>query len=536
MKIGTRVRLLSAVGLIVVLLALLLTWSFIEKARVPVQNMSDNVIPTLNLLGDMNKDYAEARRDILLHVLSRDPQAMTNYEQNLNKLRDTIIQRIAEYNKTLSDETDRKNSDHLRLELDSYFARIPAILQLSNELRQDEAVQAVNTLTPQANKVFEALDTMGSHYDTLTEQSKADVTSGFATLMYSLIGVCIAAALILIITGELVTRSVVGPLFRLRNFVGNVASNYEFTGRMSDIGHDEVAETSRAFDKLLDTLQGSLRELSSIGEKVGAHAGEVATASNELSTASQKVSESTTSMAAGVEQVTVSVNHVADRAESTDEIARSAGQSAAEGGTVIGETIERINHIAGRVQDSSSYISSLVDRTANISSVVNTIKEIADQTNLLALNAAIEAARAGEMGRGFAVVADEVRKLAERTASSTAEITDTVSAIQHEANQTVDAMQRAVQEVEEGVAHAGQAGEAIQQIRQSTQSVVSEVGQISSAMREQSTASTAMAQEIEKVAQMSEETSAAALRTSEASNDLHALARDMQQVIERYKV
>ena len=147
------------------------------------------------------------------------------------------------------------------------------------------------------------------------------------------------------------------------------------------------------------------------------------------------------------------------------EVAQETRDIARDGEAIILQTLAKMQSIAAIVEQSAGLVNALGEQSTRITSIVNTIKEIADQTNLLALNAAIEAARAGETGRGFAVVADEVRKLAERTSKSTSEISQMIAGIQAETASVNASMNNGLSEVNEGVALASEAGAAIERMQ-----------------------------------------------------------------------
>lgn len=152
-------------------------------------------------------------------------------------------------------------------------------------------------------------------------------------------------------------------------------------------------------------------------------------------------------------------------------MAKENDELTTEGTKVIEKTTENMRQISEMMQTSSSLVASLGNQSDEITSVIQTIKDIADQTNLLALNAAIEAARAGEYGRGFAVVADEVRKLAERTSQSIAEITSTINSIRDVTGQVVESIKTSIHQVNDGARFAGEAKEFMDKLRESASKV-----------------------------------------------------------------
>jgi len=145
----------------------------------------------------------------------------------------------------------------------------------------------------------------------------------------------------------------------------------------------------------------------------------------------EQLSNAFKTQVASIGQMSEKLQVLESSGRALDELAKTASSSINEsdentqrGSQLLTQVSVQQQKLDKNINDSSEALMALKTRAEGISTITNTINQLADQTNMLALNAAIEAARAGEQGRGFAVVADEVRNLAQKT-------TDATSGIEH---------------------------------------------------------------------------------------------------------
>lgn len=172
--------------------------------------------------------------------------------------------------------------------------------------------------------------------------------------------------------------------------------------------------------------------------------------------------------------VTSNLSGIVTSVDETSEAIRQISEETLKARNISIDMKDTIDDGKNKVELMHSAINRIVDVSANINSITETIINIAEQTNLLALNAAIEAARAGEVGRGFAVVADEVRRLAEISGNAAKEISELV--------------ERALRTVEEGKNASEEVVESYLKIDEVTKEIATAIDAIATAMEEQSRA------------------------------------------------
>ncbi len=294
-------------------------------------------------------------------------------------------------------------------------------------------------------------------------------------------------------------------------------------------GSDQIASASSQIAATAEQSAKSNEGASTAIEEITSTVHELSTNIQTVAKNTQNQSSSVGQTSSSIEEMVTSIARVAETAERLKELSLKSMSAVNFGKDATGKSgdgIEEINRVITRSADTISILGS---RAKDIGKIIEVIDDIAEQTNLLALNAAIEAARAGEQGLGFAVVAEEVRKLAERSASSTREISELISGIQQEAMDAVKHMENSTTIVKQGVSLSEEVKAALKKIEDAVAETTKYSQEISAATQEQSAGSKQIAKASENLNEITQEISSA---TEEQSSGTEQVVKTMEKMRE----
>ncbi|QQS09884.1 MAG: methyl-accepting chemotaxis protein [Phycisphaerales bacterium] len=482
--------------------------------------------------GDMMHDAI--RSDVLAAMLAASPEDAASAKESLDEHASNFRRLLAENRELqLSGDVGAELTKAAPL-LESYIDAAEGVVSLASTERA-----RAESLMPKFTESFEHLEVELGTISDLIEKTASDAQSAAEATMARARALIILAVTLMSVgalaAAFFIVRSITRPLAACRELLGRMAAG-DFTGRLTVRSKDEIADVAISCNETATRMGELIAQVTRSAREVAGAAQEIDEAMEESTASAKEQSQGVNQIAAAIEELSASAIEVARKAETASGRATESGSVAGEGVSVVNETIDQMQSISSVVIRTSELVTELGKRGVEIGELVSVIDDIADQTNLLALNAAIEAARAGEHGRGFAVVADEVRKLADRTQKSTAEIGESIQAIRHETQRSVEEMATGRAQVQTGVERATQAGETLQRIVRAASDVTENIRSIAAGAGEQRAASDQISATIQEIASISSSSAEGTARTRRIAELLASQSRELVEAVSRFKI
>ncbi|PWE41086.1 chemotaxis protein [Pseudomonas prosekii] len=352
----------------------------------------------------------------------------------------------------------------------------------------------------------------------------------------AVIATVIAVAIIIALLSMLI-RILIQPLHVMTRAMQDIADGEgDLTKRLTIQNQDEFGILGTAFNRFVERIHTSIREVSSATGQVNEVALRVVAASNSSMFNSDQQASRTNSVAAAINQLGAAAQEIARNAAQASNQASDARSLAEDGQQVVDRSIKAMNQLSSMLSASSSNIESLNSKTVNIGQILEVITSISQQTNLLALNAAIEAARAGEAGRGFAVVADEVRNLAHRTQESAQQVQTMIEELQVGARESVSTMSESQRHSQDSVEIANLAGERLNSVTMRIGEIDGMNQSVATATEEQTAVVESINVDITEINTLNQEGVENLQSTLRACSDLEQQAARLKQLVGSFRI
>ena len=332
-------------------------------------------------------------------------------------------------------------------------------------------------------------------------------------------------------------RSVTRPITTLSALVSRVVREGDLTQKVTlRDQQDEVGELAAAFARMMDHLRESTTSLQQ-GTRVLGQTVE------ELTTATQQQERNLIQQGTALQETQVTAQEIqqtsqlaATRSQAVLGLVAKAREVGSAGETTLGASLAGFEELRDHGLRLAKDISSLNERTSQIASITQTVKDLADQSNMLALNAAIEAVRSGEHGQGFGVVAREIRNLADQSINATGRVREVLDDIRGGIQATVELSEEGQRRSEAGLTQVRATTESLRALTDIIQDNASAAQQIAAAVIQQNAGIAQIFTAVTDLSRMMDETLQAMHGTQRMTQSLRGVAERMETVAGVWRV
>lgn len=510
----------------------------VNKSNDALAHVYENQMLPATALQEMDSAIKEIRFRMAGVLLDQMPTAGSR--NHLKEVRHKIMDDWSHFKQATTGNSFNEDAQTQIAKIDKQIVLLPAFLdQLDSAYTKDQK----SLITPMLEDEWPAfhsglikpISLLLPEQQLAVKQTYEDSKTNGKRLISLGISIFVISLLILIVSNWRILSSINRGILALQSAFSQIAQG----NLRINIGYAEQDEFGQMAKSLEDTaarLQKIVISVKSSAEKAVQSSVVLTGQVEQLIERGKQFSTRITTVAANMEEITVANAVVADLAASAANAVNHNEQLARHGDANVLQNMNVIGNVVTTVNTSANIVSQLNQSIQKIGQITIVIKEIAEQTNLLALNAAIEAARAGEQGRGFAVVADEVRKLAERTSTSTQEISSVVDTIRTETGNAVNAMGNIETEVQKGAKLSQLTGEALKKIVEAAAKATELVGNIALSTKEQTSATEDVAHNLEGISIVTEQNEASIEDVGKMAEEVANIAAELQEVVSQFKV
>lgn len=510
---------------IVLTLVFLLTLGIVSlkgsnNAIKSANQISQQIMPALSSLGEVKALFKDLRISAIKFGTST-PEELQSLQ---NKFQDEET-KIRAHKDVLSAVIERSKIDALANLISEYKSIANGIL-LDTAKKGDAkgcAEIVAKQLVPIGNKfdlvINDITNELSSDVDKYNNKLAQDIDPTINVVLLS-VAIIVNIVLILLLASNITRR-----VKRLTK-----VSEGDLSEQVESYGNDEIGRLGNNFTNMVHNLRKIIFTINEKTSKLYASSSNIKDSSITIEDEVSNVLNKIITLSSAAEEMVATSQEISSNCNLAATSSSDAEKSAQEGMIVVQETVAKIKGNSEKTENDAKLILELGQRTKEITSIIDTIQNIADQTNLLALNAAIEAARAGEHGRGFAVVADEVRSLAVKTSSATGEINRMINAVQNEVKKANDSIIETVAQMDNLAANANNLQNTLLVITDKVVEVNGQITQIAASTEQQTGTSQTMSENLQDISTFTKQISDAIHGTLELSDNIRSDAQEINEV------